>query len=457
MKNNEWLGARKSLRHSFLMLVLMAFFCTVSLSHLQYSIVNIKIMAYQVIGIIFIVCFWSDVFIRSRSIPVSKQDVFPFIFLYLLMLFGAAISSIGAFLMLGSYTQFMKGFLEIAFINIFFISLFLFLGEHKYVDAKKFLLLLLFMAGLSCVYQFFAIYFTLSSGIDLDELVWPLISSWTPGAENRVIGLGTAITGFRHGGFSGSSNTLATMTICAVPIALYLLQSKTKWMFTLVLVLLFSLLAGMSRSGIVGMAVTLLAMVIIAGRPRFAQVIVVCAAIISIPLFILIVELWIEVDVISTFFDIVVYRLTNSSYQDSPRFEALLAGLDMIDRTPIFGSGINGSPVLMQEYPVFSVLGGSLHNYWVELFADAGLFAIPSVVYYFCLLLKSISLKNIYYKALFASLCGLIVNGCFHSSIEKPGIQAFIILLYMCAIAERERVNSKSDYLQSEHTGILSR
>jgi hypothetical protein len=402
-------------------------------------------MAHQVVGIIFVVCFWLSKLIRPRSSLAKKQDVVPLIFLYLLMIFGAAMSLVGAFMMLGAYTQFIKGFLEIVFMNIFLISLVLFFGENKYADAKKFLNILLIIAGLSSFYQFSAIYFQLSSGIFIDDLIWPNISSWSSSGNSgrALIGSGEA-RGFRHGGFLGSPNTMATFLICAVPIALYLSQVKTRWMFILVSVFFLSLLSGMSRSGIVGMVVALLTMLLIGERRRLKQLIVGFGLLVLIPILIYISEGWLDINIISGFVELVTNRLSNSSYQDSPRYELLLAGLDMFYKSPIFGSGINSSPILLQEYPIFSVTGGSIHNYWLELFVSTGFFAIPSVIFYLFLIFKSSSLQNIYYKALFVSLCGLMVNGVFHSSIAKPGIQVFIILLYMCAIAERVRVSNKS-------------
>ena len=98
----------KDLRYRILMFLLTAFFCTVLLSHLQYSIGGISIMAYQIFGIIFVICFWLHKLIRPRSNLARKQDVAPLISLYLFITLGAAVSSVGVFIMLGTYTQFLK-------------------------------------------------------------------------------------------------------------------------------------------------------------------------------------------------------------------------------------------------------------------------------------------------------------------------------------------------------------
>ena len=143
MKNSGIFVKIEDIRFKILNFLLTIFFCTVLLSHLQYSIGGISIMAYQLVGIVFLLFFWLHKLIRPRSTLAKKQDVVPLIFIYLLIILGAAMSSVGAFMMLGTYTQFIKGFFEIVFINIFIISLVLFLGENKYADAKKFLNILL--------------------------------------------------------------------------------------------------------------------------------------------------------------------------------------------------------------------------------------------------------------------------------------------------------------------------
>ncbi len=453
MQNNRVLVRMKDLRYRILMFLLTAFFCTVLLSHLQYSIGGISIMAYQIFGIIFVICFWLHKLIRPRSNLARKQDVAPLISLYLFITLGAAVSSVGVFIMLGTYTQFLKGLFEIVFMNIFLISLVLFLGENKYADAKKFLYILLIFTSLSCFYQFFAIYFQLSSGIFLDELIWPKISSWTSGDQAlMLVGSGEA-KGFRHGGLLGSPNTMATLLICAVPISLYFSQTRTKWMLVLVSIFFISLISGMSRSGMFGLAIALLSMLLVSGQLRFRQLFFGFFYLISIPILIYILEDFLGISIISGFLELLTYRLSEgSSYEDSSRYQLLIAGLDMLDQSPIFGVGINSSPIILQDYPIFSVTGGSLHNYWLELFVAHGLFVIPSVMFYLFLVVKSISFRNIYSKAMFASLCGLIVNGFFHSSMAKFGIQVFILLLYMCSLAIQSSISNNS----SQHGGQSS-
>jgi len=443
MEYSKTLLRIKDIRYRFLNFLLFIFFCTVLFQNLQYAVGGIRIMGYQIAGIIFLLFFWSNKFISPRSVLTKKQDVLPLIILYLLMILGAAISSVGVITMVGTFTQFLKGFLELLFFNIFLISLIMYLAENKYSDAYKFLHFLLIMAGLSCVYQFFAIYFMLSAGVSLDDLIFPnLVNSDRGDQSEMLIGLNET-TGFRHGGFLVSPNTMATLTICVVPITYYLANIKTMWLLTLVLIFIISLLAGLSLSGWLGMAVTLLTMLLLAERRSLKKFVFSFGLLLSLTTLIVMIDWWLDSNIILGFVDILEYRFMNTNYLESTRYEGTMAGLDLFSKSPIFGSGINSSTLLLQDYPIFSLVGGSIHNYWLELFVSVGLFAIPTVAYYLFFLFRSRTLKNIYYKALFVSLCGLIVNGFFHSSIAKPGIQAFLVLLYLCAIAHQKHVRNK--------------
>ena len=443
--NSSWvITSVETIRYKVLIFLLTTFFCTVLLSPLEYSIGGISIMAYQLIGMVFLIFFWLHKLLQTRSSLARKNDVLPIIYLFILIILGAAFSSIGAFIMLGTFTQYIKGFFEIIFMNIFFITLILFLGENKYEDAKKFLYILIFFTTLSCFYQFFTIYFQLNYGILLDNLIWPKISSWDGIDESKLLIGSSEARGFRHGGFLGSANTMATLIICALPISLLIFQSKSKWMIFVVSIFFISTLSGMSRSGIAGMVIALLAMFISSGPIKLRSLFLTALYLSLIIIFLYIVENFFGTSYISGFLELLIYRSEVESYQDSSRYQLLLAGLDMLDQSPIFGVGINSSAILLQNYSISIVTGGSLHNYWLELFVASGLFAIPAVTLYLFMLFKSIKTKNIYSKALFATLCGLLVNGFFHSSIAKPGIQVFIVLLYLCSLTVQYNTNNNS-------------
>jgi hypothetical protein len=437
MLNNNFNSDKRGASERSLFFILSLSVISTQIIYLSYTFSGIEVQAYNIFGIIFIVLFSLIGFRNSRIILYKRRKIFPLVLLMIAMMFAAAVSVVGAFFTLGDLAQFSKGFAELAFVNIFAISVIIFLGKYRYLHADYFLRLLIGVLSISCLYQFLAIYFKVINDIDLDSLIWPLISSWTPSEEDISIGGKGFFLAIRHGGFSNNPNTLATLLIAAIPLSLYFASSGQKWMYFVVSIFFIAMLTTLSRSGLLGLGVSLMVMGFIGDRLPVKRVAFGLSALMTLPLIIYFIEQQFDLSLLSRFLDILYFRLSESNYQDSPRSSLFTAGIDMFSKSPFFGVGINSSPVILGDYEIFKVTGGSLHNYWLELLVALGVFVIPYFLYYIYFLYESFTSKGIYSKALFASLCGLIVNASFHSSLAGIPVQIFILLLYLASLAPK--------------------
>jgi len=137
---------------------------------------------------------------------------------------------------------------------------------------------------------------------------------------------------------------------------------------------------------------------------------------------------------INGIYDLAVARSSDRPYFESARWSLVLAGVDLFEKSPIFGNGLNSSPVLLEGYSVVATTGPDLHNYWMQLFVERGVFSILRVLFYGFILFQCYKFKNIYSQALAVSILCLLVNSMTNNGLAHPFVQLSIVCMYCCCV-----------------------
>jgi hypothetical protein len=419
--------------HYILMIGLIA----LGLVSLFYRILGMRVYLFDLISIFFIAIF-SIYFFRQKTIKRPMiREISPLICLISLMFLADTISIIGV---LGngdqdSLIQFSKAIVYKFVLSVFMISFLIFnaLSDFKY--SYSYLKILFIMVLLSSLYQFIFIFFALSLEVNLDEIIWPLLSfgSWVPMETSSRIGGGAVNFVFiRHGGFAGNPNLLIAQIICVVPIIAALAASTSLKSRTILLfIFTLSTLATLSRSGMAGLVIIFLLYPLFF-KVRSSAYPKGLILFVSFASLLLGIDWYRDLGVIDGLYNLAVTRLQGESYFESSRYRLVQAGIDMWSAYPIFGVGLSSSPVLLEGYEIAQLTGASLHNYWLQIFVEKGIFAMVTVVYYLYIFYSGIRQGNRYGSALSLSLVCLFVLGFSNNALASPFIQVFLVVLY-CA------------------------
>ncbi len=419
--------------HCILILVLIA----LGMVSLYYRILGMRVYLFDLVSIFFIALV-SIYFSRLKTVKRLKiQEVSPLVLLISLMFLADAISIIGV---LGngdgdSLIQFSKAIAYRFTLSVFMISLLIFnaLCEFKY--SHSYLKILITMVLLSSLYQFIFIFFTLSLDVNLDKLIWPLLSfgSWVPMETDPRIGGGAVNFLFiRHGGFAGNPNVLIAQIICVIPIiAALAVSTSAKRLTILVFIFILSMLATLSRSGMAAVVIIFLLFPLFfkVGSSAYTKGLILFVFFASL---LFGIDWYLDLGVIDGLYKLAVARIQGESYFESSRYRLVQAGIDMWSAYPIFGVGLGSSPVLLEGYEITQLTGASLHNYWLQIFVEKGIFAIVTLVYYLYIFYSGIRQGNRYGSALSLSLVCLFVLGFSNNALASPFIQVFLVVLF-CA------------------------
>ena len=421
-----------------------------SLVSLFYYIGGLRLNLYDIFGFIYILTTFIFILFHQRLTFYKKNFIFIPILILVLIFLTELISSIGILISIDdkpSFEQFLKLLISSLLLKLILISFLLHQSIDNFKNTEKYLKFFTYFLVASCIYQYLAIYSRVGLGFSLDEIFWPIISlgSWDYDVKSLEFGSQGGAFSFtvRHGGFAGNPNFFASQLICAIPLTFYLASQKSSKFYFLLWIFVISMFATISRSGTAGMV---LAFCLIFIRFLLAQPL---SAIKYLLYFILFGFVLNFIGESFSFFSIVdlvdsvTRRMTSQSYVDSPRMLLVIAGFDMLSNSPIFGVGLGNAAVLLENYDIFRITGPSIHNYWVMILVERGLFVIPLILYYTYLFYFSFTVKNMYSKSMGISLFCLVLLGFFNTSLGSLQVQLYLLLLYCVAIKYNRATSTK--------------
>ncbi|MDB2431914.1 O-antigen ligase family protein [Alphaproteobacteria bacterium] len=411
----------------------LSLFCF-GLVSLYFQVSGFRLYLYEIVGAISISILIYLFFRANLQSRARFSEVKIVVALLTLLLLVDIISSIGA-LTVGNneiFGQHLKGIFKSFFLTTFLITFLIFNAITDFKYSVEFLNVLCFVIFLSCIYQFLYLLFFLIIDVNIDDIVWPILSlgGYTP-EDNNTLG-DTAFSFARHGGFSKNANMLVTQILSALPYVLLMSLMVSKRYIFLTVIFTVALLLTISRSGILGLATIILFIpfINISVVPRLM------AYIASVTLVFVALDLFYNLGMVHGVFNLFIDRSAGRPYFESARWSLVLAGFDMYQKSPIFGLGLNASPVFLKGYPISAITGPDLHNYWVQLFVERGVFAIIRVFFYGYILLQCLRLRNIHGQALAVSLVCLLVNSLTNNGLAHPFIQIYVSCAYCCCLYE---------------------
>ena len=419
-----------------------------AIGSLFYVIGGLRVFLYDIVGILYSFVVIVSLVLRG-SFTSKNQTILVPIFLILAILVGEMASSIGlAITQEGrSIEQFLKLLISSIMMKTITICFLLHQGLNNFRHSRALLLFFSYCLLLSCLYQFVALFFVIGFGIELDKLIWPFVTlgAWDYNMDDLKYGLAaTGGSGFtiRHGGFAGNPNFLAAQILCLIPLMFYLGQLKNRKFLLALGICILAMFLTISRSGMAAMFVVLFLItcnLALNNKRAFARVLFYS------PIFLIFGIALLNafaLDNLGIILETALDRLGNSGgYKDSYRSQLVIAGLDMLSESPVFGVGLGNAPVILENYEIFSVTGPSLHNYWIMIIVENGVFSFGYFLFYGYLFLVAFRLNNFYAKALGMSLVGLVLLGWFNASIGSFSIQIFLLLLYCSAIQSESNMD----------------
>jgi len=414
------------------------FLISASLVSVYFPIGGMRLNPSDLVGILFsLVVIFNLIYLGRINVDKKRLVMIP-IFLYGFCLLGEVLSILNMVFLPnnGSFLQVSKLLVSSVITKLILVSFLLYQAATGFRDSQKFLLF--FSIGLiaSCVYQFSFLYLGIFQDINLDQLVWPKLTfgAWNYDFNSLKFGLGDEGFTFRHGGFAVNPNFLAAQLTCAIPVFFYLSYFKSAKYYLFLFLFIASMIATLSRSGLGALLIIamLICFTLISTSVRNLSKTFI-GLVLLIVLGYLIKQGFPEMPLFQIA-DASFSRFTFESYSDNPRMGLFLAGLDMWADSPVFGVGIGNSAFLLSNYPIVNSTGHSLHNYWLMLVVERGIFSVGYLLLFMYFLYIGTLFKNIYGQSLAVAICGLLFIGLFNTSVGSIQIQVFILLLYCSAI-----------------------
>jgi hypothetical protein len=406
---------------------------------LYYNFFGLRVHLYELASLIVIFVLFLY-FIKVQALwRSSLSSVTPVVLLLLISLIVDMLSFIGV-IFGGNHVvliQFSKGIAQSSFLTVFLIFFLVFNALTDFKYSVKYLNILCFMVLLSCFYQYLYLVCLLVFEVNVDDIVWPILSlgSYEPVDDYT---LGKDIFKFaRHGGFSKNPNFLVTQLICVLPYVILMSLKSSKRHVFMVIIFVTSMLVTISLSALLGLLMIICTLPFVSKSifKSYAYFLITWCPLIVV--FFVTVDVYLDLGFLLGIYDLFAARSVGGNYFESSRWSLALAGFDMFDKYPIFGAGLNASPVLLEDYSITALTGPSLHNYWVQLAVERGVLSIFKVLFYLFILFKCYHFKNIYSRGLVISLLSLFVNGLTNSGFGHPYVQLFIVCMYCCCMHKK--------------------
>ena len=422
--------------------LLYIFLAAVSIASLSYSIGGLRVSLFNLTGAVYL-AFIIFSFIYMGRIKIYQKKIILIPILLIISVFISEIISIfGLIYSLpeSSFQQFSKLLFNSIFLKLSLIAFLLHQAATNFKHSDRLLFFYLLCLGISCLYQMMAIFSAIALDIRLDEIFWPILTfgAWEQDLSGLDFGTAGGAYSFtvRHGGFAINPNLHAAILICAIPLTILLGTMRSRFFIWIAGFFTLSLLFTISRSGI---AVLVFSFTFFFLRQIFKSpvklvkfIIYASAVIFSLGALFEYYEIFSLIEIVDTAFR----RSLEGGYFESSRYFLLLAAYDMLSQSPILGVGLGNAPVHLENYPIYQVSGPSLHNYWVSMMVERGVFFFPIIFYYLYLFITAFKIKGPYSQALGISLLALAGIGMFNNSIASIQIQIFLLLIYCASIKD---------------------
>ena len=399
--------------------------------------VGITIFVYQIVGLIFLVLYVFSI-MHKRVIPNINKRLYIFIWLITLLLIVKMLSIFGALSAASqSYayvTQFSKGMLFEIFSYVLLISSILHLNSMDYESRNRIMNSFLIIVLFACFYYFIQLTYLVLFRVDIDQIIWPLISynvdmEISTALTSGVIG-DEQITWYRSGGFLGNPNAFSSVLIIALS---FMWSSYIKYKSKLYLIGLFiislSLLMTLSRSGLLGFFILFVIISAIYIKRHVLNVFKLALLLASIILIVLLLFS----DEVYTFISFRFSEVGLSSII-GPRVDLFLAGVQSISESPIIGYGYNNSPLVLDNYDVVSIVGRDFHSYFITKLVELGLFGFIVHIIFLTYLVLQLNHKDLFNFSAIAALIALLFMNVFNNTLSNMYTYFFIYLLYAVSI-----------------------
>ena len=399
-----------------------------------------RLFIYDIFMLFFIILYLFH-FISSSSHPnLLNSDLKFFI---LLIWIGFAIQSLSVITSINDYynqeslTQFYRGLLTSLTFTIFATLFCMFASEVNKYQRNTILNYYILGVVLSSIYTLISSLIYKFFGIRLEALIWNYIS-YNP-ADRYIDPIRWSVLGFRRGeGFPGV-NASATYTLTVIPILIiYLVEKKRLWLYLLLTICLFALLATFSRTGIISSLIAFTFVIIFGFRHKSRYIVVLI--VVSIPLFIIGIFMF---DYIS---QIIFYR----QLTDSIRLSLWDTGLSLFIDNPFLGIGLNNFSAARWLVDGTYFHDANLHNSWLTILVETGMLGL-SVFFYkiIYIIYKTVNNESIFSKIFLSTLLGLLFGGIFNQLFDLFYFKFFIVLSFCLISLDHSGLpnDSKVDHL----------
>jgi len=403
--------------------------------------VGVTIFAYNIVGAIFITLYFIRALYRL-SIPKLNNRLAVFFLFLSLLLFVKVLSIFGAlkysYLSDAYLIQYLKGVLSEIFIYILLVSVVLYLVETGY--QSKIIIIRSFIITIfaACFYQFISLVCLIYFQINLDKIVWSLISynidieSFNM-LETGVIGINDFLF-YRVGSFLGNPNAFASVLVIAISfMSISYFENDRKIYLMGLFIMIMALLFTVSRSGILGLVISFTLMFIIYFKEvvrkhkiKIAFLIAICS----------LAYLLFSSEILN------MLRLDPTSSILGSRSELYLNGLEAFSNRPIFGYGLNNSPLVLDNYDIVNIVGRDFHNYYLTILIEIGLIGLILHVVFFIYMILNFKRENVFSVTLSIALIALLFINLFNSTLSNPYIYFFIYLFYAMSVLNSKSINN---------------
>ena len=403
----------------------------------------VKVDPFQCFGLVFIALFIYTIAYKKKIVVINKATKYLILILGMIFLvkffsfipaiyFGITVSD-------EFIVQYFKGILYEIFNTVLLISMILFLSEEQKRDEYQLMNYFLVFVLTSCFYQFSQLAAMLFFQIDLDKIIWPMIS-YNYAIENSLLDpLGGLeyIDFFRAGGFFGNPNAFAGFLILGFSMAtIFFIFSKNKNYMYLALIIFLSIILTLSRSGLAGALIILFLIFIFYIKSLVRSY----KKYLSISLIILITPIIYFYE----YTNILFARLNNLDISSmfNGRTEIWSAGISVINQNPVFGYGLNNMPQTLDFYDATAYAGRDVHNYFLETIINYGVFGFLIILSLWIYLLSQFTIKNAISSSISFSVITLLIMANSSNVISQAYVFFPLILFFVLSISTNNKANT---------------
>jgi hypothetical protein len=396
---------------------------------------------YQFVGLLFIVFFIVKSFSTKRKYKLNSGSI-SVIWLILIIFIFKSTSILGVIFNSQGHQEYLdyftKGYLYLLFHTILILVSILSVSQLNFRNLNKLIAFIIWLVVACCLYQYVSLICLIYFDFNVDKLIYDDIFSLNQtniGLEKNIIG-DEFSTFFRSGSLIGSVNGFAALLILVLPFtfAMYLDFRKPLYLMASALITV-SILLTLSRSGLLGLAVTVVAAFFIIRSN-------VTVKLLSYGFFGVIFSILV---IKSSLLDSFYFRF-DASFLDGPRRDLLSYGVSVISESPLLGRGLNTASIVMDGSKISGITGNDFHSFYMENFVNLGIFGLIAGIALIIFILATSYGRSPIMKAAFIGTLSLMLMNFFTNSFDQPYIFIVWLILYVTA-ASSSRL--KNDLMRS--------